>query len=54
MKQHKVYKLSIDGKFSQYLKLSEARLINQIFKEGRKIELTCVMISEHEYKFWFG
>lgn len=51
MKQ--VLKISIDGKFSQYLKKSEVRFINDICKHGI-VTVELVMLTSSEYKINFG
>lgn len=48
----RVFKVYINGNFTQYLKPSEVRLIK--WEEGLRIELVAVLISEAAYKANFG
>jgi len=52
MKQ--VFKVYINGKFTQYLLKSELRLLSNPFTVGMKITLECVEISLADYKTFFG
>ena len=48
----KAFELLINGKFSQYLKPSEVKLIK--WEEGLSITLVPVMITFDKWKFAFG
>ena len=50
----KVISISLDGKFHQYLKLSEIKVVNQWMEMGYTVTCVLVKITNEEYKKVFG